>query len=551
MNKYNAKPEKVITWIISIGFALWSSAFIFQSSIIAIDGKRYFALADDAMISMRYAWNLSHGAGLVWNPGEYVQGYTNLLMTLLMSVSTLLFDKSTAALIIQISGIAFMLAIAGASTRIADHFIQNEGYQRQRLIRVMVFLCTLTYYPLVFWSLMGMETGLLTLLCLLGVLGAFNYIESRKPRYILHASICLGLAYLTRNDSIIVAALVWSYLAIEVISSSASRKGILHLCTGIGLYALFISGQAVFQYDYYGDLLPNTYYLKLTGMPLIERIKNGINYVTPFLTGTAFVFLASILYAISNSAKRKKLLLLSIAIAAIGYQIYVGGDAFVLWRMLSPSVPFIFILFVCAIAAFVNVLFNADAVKEYFIHYPKLPSRYFAGVAIALLTLTGSLSMNVNYLPWISSAKISGGTRGLKLSIDTAIVINELTTADASVGVFHAGVIPYYTGRKAIDFLGKCDKYIARLPPDLTGNISARGMNSVPGHNKYDLNYSIKTLRPTYVEMFKWGSQDLSEWASDKYVTIQFSGGNLSLLRDSPAVLWEQTRPRQDFRKVP
>jgi hypothetical protein len=26
------------------------------------------------MISMRYAWNVSHGSGLVWNPGERVEG---------------------------------------------------------------------------------------------------------------------------------------------------------------------------------------------------------------------------------------------------------------------------------------------------------------------------------------------------------------------------------------------------------------------------------------------------------------------------------------------
>lgn len=543
MNKSNAKLEKVITGIISISFAIWSAAFIYQSSIIAMDGKRYFALDDDAMISMRYAWNFSHGLGLVWNPGEYIQGYTNLLMTLLMSVSTLLLDKSTAVLIIRISGIAFMLAIAYTSMRIADHFIQDESYQRQNFIRVIVFFCTLTYFPLVFWSLMGMETGLLTLLCLLGVLGALNYIEYKKPQFILLVSICFGLAYLTRNDSIIVAALAWLYITYEIIRSNASSKSILHLCAGIGLFALFIIGQAIFQYSYYGELLPNTYYLKLTGMPLVERITNGIGYVKPFLIGAAFILVVSSLYAIINFRKQS-LLLLSVAFAAIGYAIYVGGDSFVLWRMLSPSVPFIFILFICAIATFVSTLFNAVKVKSYFIHYPNLPIRHVAEASIALLTLTGLLSMNINYLPGIFSAKIRGGTGAFEFDINTAIMINELTTSDASVGVFHAGLVPYYTGRQAIDFLGKCDSYIARLPPDLSGKISGRGMNSLPGHNKYDLNYSIKTLHPTYVEGFKWGSQDLSEWASDKYVTVHFTGGSLFLLKDSQAVLWEKTHPQ-------
>jgi hypothetical protein len=65
-------------------FVAWASLFIYRSSFIGIDGKRYFCLFDDAMISMRYAWNFSHGIGLVWNSGEYVEGYTNPLMTLLM-----------------------------------------------------------------------------------------------------------------------------------------------------------------------------------------------------------------------------------------------------------------------------------------------------------------------------------------------------------------------------------------------------------------------------------------------------------------------------------
>jgi len=85
-------------------FVLWAGYFIFRSSFIATDGRRYFSLFDDAMISMRYAWNLSHGAGLVWNPGERVEGYTNLLMVVLMSVWTGLLDKSSAVLAVQLTG---------------------------------------------------------------------------------------------------------------------------------------------------------------------------------------------------------------------------------------------------------------------------------------------------------------------------------------------------------------------------------------------------------------------------------------------------------------
>ena len=51
-----------------------------------LDGVRYWWLADDAMISMRYGRNLAEGLGLVWNAGERVEGYTNLLWTLFMAL---------------------------------------------------------------------------------------------------------------------------------------------------------------------------------------------------------------------------------------------------------------------------------------------------------------------------------------------------------------------------------------------------------------------------------------------------------------------------------
>lgn len=76
------RTSTLLVALLAVAYIAWSTAFIRESSIVAVDGKRYFNLFDDAMISMHYAWNLSHGHGLVWNPGERVEGYTNLLLTL-------------------------------------------------------------------------------------------------------------------------------------------------------------------------------------------------------------------------------------------------------------------------------------------------------------------------------------------------------------------------------------------------------------------------------------------------------------------------------------
>ena len=135
-------------------FVAWASLFIYQSSFVGIDGRRYFCLIDDAMISMRYAWNLSHGLGLVWNPGEYVEGYTNPLMTLLMALPTLLFDKVYAVLAMQILGIVFVLLNAYLVMSIADQLLLSSGHEQRyrRLFVVLAFLCALSYYPLLYWS---------------------------------------------------------------------------------------------------------------------------------------------------------------------------------------------------------------------------------------------------------------------------------------------------------------------------------------------------------------------------------------------------------------
>ena len=44
-------------------------------------------LVDDAFIFFRYADNFSIGHGLVYNPGEAVEGYTSFLWTLLLALA--------------------------------------------------------------------------------------------------------------------------------------------------------------------------------------------------------------------------------------------------------------------------------------------------------------------------------------------------------------------------------------------------------------------------------------------------------------------------------
>jgi hypothetical protein len=84
-------------------YCLWAAKFIL-SSTASWNGQTYFSLFDDQMISMRFAWNLVHHNGLVWNAGEHVEGYTNPAWTLLMSGAIALLGDRLSPLAIQLIG---------------------------------------------------------------------------------------------------------------------------------------------------------------------------------------------------------------------------------------------------------------------------------------------------------------------------------------------------------------------------------------------------------------------------------------------------------------
>ncbi len=66
------------------------TSVVLTVALFASESLEVFPQIDDAYISYRYAQNLVSGNGLVFNIGEYVEGYTNLLWTLLIAAGLLL-----------------------------------------------------------------------------------------------------------------------------------------------------------------------------------------------------------------------------------------------------------------------------------------------------------------------------------------------------------------------------------------------------------------------------------------------------------------------------
>ena len=160
-----------------------------------------------------------------------------------------------------------------------------------------------------------------------------------------------------------------------------------------------------------------------------------------------------------------------------------------------------------------------------------------------MLVLGVLLFVNLRFLPEIAMLREFNEVRTNEERVNIAIALERFTTSEATVGVFDAGAIPYYTGRPAIDFLGKADRRIARMAPDPSGFPKMEffeGKIYNPGHNKYDLEYSIKELRPTYARGFVWGGQNVLDWARSEYVMVVYKGTHVNFVEGSEEVRWDE-----------
>ena len=74
----------------------WTAAVVAVVAVVAFGAlvalaflRRDELQCDDAFITFRYAENLAAGRGLVFNVGERVEGYSNLLHTLMLAALSL------------------------------------------------------------------------------------------------------------------------------------------------------------------------------------------------------------------------------------------------------------------------------------------------------------------------------------------------------------------------------------------------------------------------------------------------------------------------------
>lgn len=447
-----------------------------------VDGERFFWLDDDQMISMRYARNLARGEGLVWNPGERVEGYTNPFWTVFMALVHLLpgLPISKIALVVEAAGFALTVMTLVGALRLHRRLAGDSP--TAQLAGASLALVLVTCPDVVFWPAAGFETGALAAVV---TWIAHGLVSQRRST--LGLAVLLSVLPLTRADGLI----LWGPLAAWVAWERRSRRDLLQLSASLAPAVVHL----LLRRAYYGEWLPNTYFLKVQGAAQVEA---GMAYVQQFLE-TYAVPLGLVAFALSLPTLRRRCLPIAVLLAVIAaYAVHVGGDIFRPFRFFAPALP---LAFVAASAALATLVERAPA------------------LAGPVALVWGALSLPRGG-PSVTSIAPAGTNGDPYDQIVVAVLLRRHLPRDAVVHVVAAGIVPYFTDLPAIDGLGKCDRHIARLPAHPGAPI---------GHGKFDFAYSIGTRHPDVVVAYRpldvaasYGRRDI-ELPSEDYIGAMLS----------------------------
>jgi len=405
-------------------------------------------LQDDAFISFRYAQNLVEGQGLVFNPGDPVEGYTNFLWTLLVAlpqgVGFSVEWFATGLGVLSVMGLVWLVA--------------SMAREREPLFGLAIVppLLLALDPPGVMEGVQGLETPLFALL-VLGMIRA-TLREAANPEQRPNSAILGALACLTRPEGAL-----WVGITQGIRLVFERRLPGRQQIRGWALVASVLFLQLGFRLAYYGAPVPNTFHAKVGGGA--DSLLRGLDYLGRFSAShTVFVVLAFV-GAFQLLRRQRHLLYTWMLVGSVGawcvYVVAVGGDFKITWRFLQP---------VMALGA----LLVLEALRSVRAPIPVW------GVGATALVLWGAFDFAPERERALAEARFREGvTRDRKL---VGAWLAEHVRPDAVLAIHSSGTVPFYAKLATIDMWGLSDRHIAsREMPDM-----GQGM---PGHEKSDADY--------------------------------------------------------------
>jgi hypothetical protein len=441
---------------------------------------------DDASIYFRYARNLAHGLGCVWNPGgERVEGCSSILWT---AVCTVILTITPAPEPLAFAaGVTFgALAAVIVAFGIARLLDEDQGTVAILVAGLLVGAWILASPGHVVWMTAArMETPLWTATIALAWCAASAWMRApgSRPRQVA-LGICAALVALGRPEG--------PLLAIAVVGAAAlirRRRDRTFAATfpDILLPALItltsIIAMLVGRRLYFGFMLPNTWYAKVDddfGYRSAKGLRYLWSFVDEFPVASAACVVASTLVIVTRRSPPAMLatVLLTFGVANA---IFVGGDHFGFWRILQPY-------WLLALVPIAGVFARIEPVGS------RIAASAGASLTVAALTLFMAT------LPWnrLSESEVKASFLIANAGRAVATGFNEIFPKDQkpTVGVVAGGTFPFVFDGPCFDLLGLNDVEMAHASGRRRGVMHGHGAFHAPTFFRRPPDLLIGVMRP-------------------------------------------------------
>ncbi len=394
---------------------------------------RFPVLVDDAFISFRVARNWALTGVPEYNPGVREWVPTSFLwVALLAGLGKLLplTIPTLARVLGGVCGLATIVCLARCLPR-----LRGAG-------PLAALLCAASAQWAA-WPLSGMETSAFSLGVLAACLATLRVLEDPTARRAAIAGAVCGVATLLRPDGALIAAVA---LAALILASRRARRAGWFLAAFAGTVLPMIAYLALV----FGTELPVSYYAKVHGL---ENLDRGRAYLAGAFGAYHLAWLLPLAAAAAalRSSRRASLFLLAAIGAWCALVASEGGDFMPYYRFVDAIWPLLMLILALGLVEGGRLVAARRPAG-------RAPAR--AGVAAAALAAAALLA-----LPTFRGAdrrryEASSADEQARAAIGRFLA-DKLPATDW-IAVKPAGIIPYYSGLRAIDFFCIVDGEAAR-----------------------------------------------------------------------------------------
>jgi len=436
-------------------------------------------MTDDAFISFRYALNLAHGHGIVWNIGDPVEGYTNVgwIVALAGGIKLGVDPVKSAQVLGFLASVGTFALLPFLATR-----LRPAGTTDWWLIVIGASAALALNTGFSLWTFAGLETTACAFLIVAGIgLHLWEEEDDGRP---LWSSLVFVAAAMLRPDMAVIWAVTAFFKALRL-ASRGWRSRLPGFLLWVALFAGLYGGYWLWRWSYYGYFFPNTYYLRNDhSWDLIDR---GWHYAWSFITVYWMWLVLVALFSVwteRHQAQRPARYLLAVVLVWAGYVVYSGGDWMPYYRFFVPVLPIAYLLVMCGTSDLVRLL-----VPRLIPQPLGLVTVGIVAFAVAFVTIRPYDSSVAKQTEVFATQFLPGGV-DQRTDREIGSWLKDSLPADYTLALIEAGAIPYYSELRAIDLLGVNDEHIAHLDLPL-----GRGP---AGHEKQDGGYVI-SRRPEVI----------------------------------------------------